>query len=433
MSSDLPAGWTQRTLYELATYQNGRAFKPSETGSEGLPVVKIAELNRGITDATRRYAGELDPKHEINEGDLLFAWSGSVGIYRYAGPRAALNQHIFKVTAESGVDQGFLRWLLLAQMPVFERVVADQATTMGHVKVADLKRLTAPLPPVDEQRRIAWVLGSLDDKIELNRRIAETLEQIAATIFKARFVDFVGVEEFEESELGPIPKGWQIDEIGKVLRVVGGSTPSTKEPAYWNGEYCWATPKDLSALSSPVLLRTSRRVTAEGLGQISSGLLPENTVLLSSRAPIGYTAIARVPTAVNQGFIAIPPSERLPAEFVLFWLRANLGRIKAAASGTTFAEISKRAFRRLAAVIPDQSSVAEFAQLARPVIDKIAALEQEIETLSATREALLPRLISGRLRIPEGFGPDDVAEVADELVESAENHELAAETAASAG
>src|SRR5690606_21203609 len=113
--------------------------------SEGLPVVKIAELNRGITDATRRYAGELDPKHEINEGDLLFAWSGSVGIYRYAGPRAALNQHIFKVTAESGVDQGFLRWLLLAQMPVFERVVADQATTMGHVKVADLKRLTAPL------------------------------------------------------------------------------------------------------------------------------------------------------------------------------------------------------------------------------------------------------------------------------------------------
>src|SRR5690606_9163667 len=112
-------------------------------------------------------------------------------------------------------------------------------------------------------------------------------------------------------------------------------------------------------------------------------------------------------------------------------LRANLGRIKAAASGTTFAEISKRAFRPLVAVIPDQSSVAEFAQLARPVIDKIAALEQEIETLSATREALLPRLISGRLQVPEGFGPVEAAEIADGLVES-EGQELAAKTATSA-
>ena len=192
-------------------------------------------------------------------------------------------------------------------------------------------------PGKREQDAIAELLGSLDDKIELNQRMNDTLEAMAREIFRDWFVDCgptrakaEGRAAYLAPELWDLfpdtltdeckPEGWDTSEIGKEVDAVGGATPSTKEPMYWeDGEYCWATPKDLSKLSAPVLLDTDRKITSAGLVKISSGLLPTGTVLLSSRAPIGYLAISEVPTAVNQGFIAMVCEKRLPNIFVLFW------------------------------------------------------------------------------------------------------------------
>jgi type I restriction enzyme S subunit len=266
------------------------------------------------------------------------------------------------------------------------------------------------LPALPEQARIARVLGSLDDKIENNRRLARTLEEIAATLFKAHFVDFVSHDDLVESEIGPIPRGWRVDEVGEVLRVVGGSTPSTKESVYWDGgTHRWATPKDLSGLDEPIILDTARHITDAGVDRISSGLLPPPTVLMSSRAPVGYTAISLVPIAINQGFIAFPPSDNVPSEYILFWLRANIGRIKAHAGGTTFAEISKRAFRPLPMLLPPMEELDGFRECAEPLISRIAACVRENAVLSDIRDALLPRLTSGQIRVP----PD--AELASEV------------------
>jgi type I restriction enzyme S subunit len=258
------------------------------------------------------------------------------------------------------------------------------------------------IPPLVEQRRIVQLLGGLDDKIDGNRRLATLLEDAAATLFRARFVEFVGEAEFVETDLGRVPRGWTVSSIGDVLKVAGGNTPSTKDARYWDGgTHCWATPKDLAETSSRVLLDTKRHITDEGVSRISSGMLPPRTVLLSSRAPVGYTAMSMVPVAVNQGFIAIPPSDRLPAEYVLCWLHENMDRIKAHAGGTTFAEISKRAFRPLGMVVPPATAVAEFEQVARPMFDLLAGTEREVQTLSAVRDALLPKLISGQIRVAD--------------------------------
>jgi type I restriction enzyme S subunit len=188
-----------------------------------------------------------------------------------------------------------------------------------------LSRFPITLLPVADQKAIAHILGTLDDKIELNRKTNETLEAMAKALFKSWFVDFDPVrakaegrptglpaeisdlfpDSFEDSELGEIPSGWRVTPVGDVVECVGGSTPSTSEADYWDGgEYFWATPKDLSSLSEPFLLDTAKKITADGVQRISSGILPVGTVLLSSRAPVGYVAAACVPVSINQGFIA---------------------------------------------------------------------------------------------------------------------------------
>lgn len=288
-------------------------------------------------------------------------------------------------------------------------------------------RVRIPTDPT-EQRAIAHILGTLDDMIALNRRANETLEAMARTLFKAWFVDFEPVraklegrwqrgqslpglpahlydivpDRLVESELGEIPEGWRHSTIGEEVTVCGGSTPSTKEPEFWEGgQHCWATPKDLSALKFPVLLDTDRKITDAGLAKISSGLLPVGTVLLSSRAPIGYLAIAEVPTAINQGFIAMKCDGTLPNVFVLPWCRESMDAIVGNANGSTFQEISKSNFRPLRVVVPSDQVLTSFTRSAGSLYRQLAENERESRSLARLRDTLLPKLISGELRVPD--------------------------------
>ncbi len=136
-----------------------------------------------------------------------------------------------------------------------------------------------------------------------------------------------------------------------------------------------------------------------GLKKISSGLLPIGTLLMSSRAPIGYLAISEVPTAVNQGFIAMVCEKRIPNVFVLFWCHENLDHITGIAGGSTFSEISKRVFRSIPVIVPSQRIVEEFERLVRPLYSRIVANMKEAESLAKMRDYLLPKLLSGEIRL----------------------------------
>ncbi|WP_418390567.1 restriction endonuclease subunit S, partial [Akkermansia sp.] len=283
-------------------------------------------------------------------------------------------------------------------------------------------------PSLSEQRAIAHILGTLDDKIECNRRMNETLEAMARALFKAWFVDFEPVrakldgrwqrgqslpglpahlydlfpDRLVDSELGRVPEGWNHSTIGAEVFVCGGSTPSTKEPDFWKGgHHHWATPKDLSSLKFPVLLDTDRMITDAGLAKISSGVLPIGTVLLSSRAPIGYLAITEVPTAINQGFIAMKCDAILSNVFVLLWCRENMDAIIGNANGSTFQEISKSNFRPIPVIVPSRPVLVSFEKLANSLYRQLVANERQSRTLAQLRDTLLPKLISGELRIKD--------------------------------
>src|SRR5262249_53566070 len=148
-------------------------------------------------------------------------------------------------------------------------------------------------------------------------------------------------------------------------------------------------------LSDPVLLSTERRITNLGLQQISSGLLPTGTALMSSRAPIGYLAITEVPVAVNQGFIAMICDGRLPNHYVLHWARESMDVIVSRANGTTFLEISKFDFRTIDAVIPSPQVLKQFVDVLEPLHRQVVANLTEARPLAALRDTLLPKLISG--------------------------------------
>ena len=289
------------------------------------------------------------------------------------------------------IDDGYLYYWLL-DMYSQGRTWAYQVQSTGlanfqfeHLLDAEL----ASLPPLDEQRRIAGVLGAFDDLIAVNRQLIDHLGAMQSAVFADLDSDDLQSAEPEVA-------------IGEVLQVFGGSTPSTKVPEYWDGgEINWATPKDLSRLSSTPLLRTERRITPSGLARISSGLLPAGTLLMSSRAPVGYLAIAEIPTAINQGFIAIKGSDELPPLYLLEWLRAHIGDVMGLANGSTFQEISKRNFRTLRIRVPKQHELSKFMSVAVPCHRSIVALEEECDEMARTRDALLPLLMSGQVRVRE--------------------------------
>ncbi|MBK8865514.1 MAG: restriction endonuclease subunit S [Betaproteobacteria bacterium] len=287
---------------------------------------------------------------------------------------------------------------------------------------AQIREYKFKLPDLLTQTSCGELLMALDDRIALLRETNATLEAIAQALFKSWFVDFdpvrakqqglapAGMDEataalfpgsFEESALGPVPKGWSVQPVGNAVECVGGATPDTKDPSYWSPEeHAWTTPKDLSGLPAPVLLSTERRLSTKGLAKIGSGLLPAGTLLMSSRAPIGYLAIAQVPVAINQGYIAMLPGSLLPPLYMLFWCQQNMEGIKARANGSTFMEISKKAFRPIPALVPSSPVIDAFLAVASPLFSRLVSNEQQTQTLATLRDTLLPRLISGQLRLP---------------------------------
>lgn len=295
---------------------------------------------------------------------------------------------------------------------------AATGSTFPNVSGPQLAAIPFPNVAPSDALAIASVLGALDDKIELNRRMNETLEAMARAIFKDWFVDFgptrakiEGRAPYLARDIGSLfpdrlddegkPEGWINSTIGHEVEVLGGSTPSTKESSFWGGDVAWATPKDLSSLSTPVLLSTERQITEAGLSQIGSGLLPAGTVLLSSRAPIGYMAIAQIPVAVNQGFIAMICNKRLSNVFVWQWTQTNMETVHQNANGSTFQEISKSNFRPIEVIVPTLELLRAFDQTAKPLFDRIVANDKENRTLATTRDFLLPKLMSGEVRVKE--------------------------------
>lgn len=409
--------WNKRSFAESADLIRD-VVQPNDIGN--IPYIGLEHVSQGqLSLMGFGYSDEVvSAKFRFRKGDILFGklrpYFRKVIIAPFDG---VCSTDIWVIRAKPGVDQRFLFYWMASTEFVDAATRASEGTKMPRAKWEFVERIERFLPEEGEQRDIAEVLGSLDDKIALNRRMNQTLETLAQAIFKSWFIDFEPVRAkmegstpagmdaemaalFPDSMDGDVPNGWKISSIGKEVKVVGGSTPSTQEPSFWiDGQHHWVTPKDLSSLQSPVLLDTERRITQAGVNQISSGLLPIGTVLLSSRAPVGYIAISEIPVAINQGFIAMICDGVLPNYYVWLWARENLGAIKSQANGTTFQEISKTSFRPIPVIVPSDKVLNSFVNTIAPLYQRMVSNLEEIKILAELRDLLLPKLLSGEVTV----------------------------------
>jgi type I restriction enzyme S subunit len=452
MASD----WEVVKIEDIGDVKSGKRLPKGQTLTSDItpfPYIRLVDISDGkirrnnlqyLTETTR----EKIKKYIVNESDVCLAIVGhTIGMVFYVEPEwdnNNLTENAARITnLNENISSKYLYYFLISpqgQSEIFSRKVGS---AQGKLPLYNIKSLEVPLPPIQEQKAIAHILGSLDDKIELNRQMNETLEAMAQALFKSWFVDFdpvldnalaagnpipdelleraeqrqamqnsdsdnqtiralfPNVFEFTE-EMGWIPSGWGISDIGTEFNIVGGGTPSTKNSIFWeDGNISWTTPKDLSGNQSKILLHTDRKITELGLKKISSGLLPVNTVLMSSRAPVGYLALAKVPVAINQGYIALKCEKILTPEFAIQWLDSIMDEIKQRAGGTTFAEISKTNFRGIPVFVPDKMVIESYSHNVRDLYHQITSRIENINTLAKLRDTLLPKLLSGELRISE--------------------------------
>lgn len=398
--------------------------------SDGPKLLRITDFaSGGRIDWPSVPHCEIDPgsiaKYQVEDGDVVVARTGPVGaaLFIRNPPLAVFASYLVRFRFDlDRCHPRFMGFLLRSSQWVEYVEAARTGSVQPHLNATLMRRFEFALPSPEEQQHIAHILGALDDKIELNHKMNETLEAMARALFKSWFVDFDPVrakaegrdtglpthiaglfpDSFEDSELGEIPEGWCVKQVEELAAVVGGSTPSTKEPSYWvGGTHSFATPKDLSQIATPVLLETERRITDAGVERVGSGLLPTGTVLLSSRAPIGYLAVAEVPVVVNQGFIAMRAKPKVSNLFLLLWAKTAHEEIRSRANGSTFLEISKSAFRPIPVVSPTDNVMRQFDGIARPVYARMVANACQSRVLVGVRNAILPQLISGELRVKD--------------------------------
>jgi len=397
----LPDDWQSMTLGEacdlggggIQTGPFGSQLHASDYVPFGIPSIMPQNIGenrispKGIARISQEDAERLS-RYRVREGDIVYSRRGDVerrALIRKEEDGWLCGTGSLRIRFGEGVVDPTFASFYLGDSQVRAWIVRHAVgATMPNLNTSILSALPFVLPPLPTQRAIAGILGALDDKIELNRRMNATLESMARAVFQKLMKEGEGEEKT----------------IDDVVTVVGGTTPSTTNSAFWDsGDIRWATPKDLAPLQSPFLLDTNSRITELGLKEISSGLLPAGTVLLSSRAPIGYLAITQIPVAINQGFIAIKCTDEVPNYFILNWVKENMEEIIGRANGTTFLEISKSNFRPIKIVVPPPEKIKAFIKQVEPLYQKIVANLKESRTLASLRDSLLPKLMRGEVRV----------------------------------
>ena len=366
----------------------------------GFPIIDGANLKGyKVTDNITKFVTEEKARSLsrsiAHRGDVIVTISGTIGQIAYIPEDSLYDEYLcsqrqFRVSFDSSMV--YVPYLVF-YFHTFEgqNKILSFANQTGVPALSqplkNFKKIRLCLPSLQEQRRIASIVETINDKIENNIKINDNLEQQAQSYFQELFVDNADPE-------------WAIGTISDLGTVVGGSTPSKAKPEYYTESgIAWITPKDLSINKSKFVSHGENDITELGLKNSSAAIMPEGTVLFSSRAPIGYIAIAAGEVTTNQGFKSVVPKPEIGTPFVYFFLKNTLPVIEGMASGSTFKEVSGSTMKNVPAVIPDAETLAKFSDFCAPIFAQQRIWEEQNQSLATLRDNLLPKLMSGEIDV----------------------------------
>ncbi|HAT2247856.1 TPA: restriction endonuclease subunit S [Aeromonas hydrophila] len=413
----------------------GTALKASEYADVGVPLISVREIGHGTFHIDRKTPRICNatlarlPEYILQEGDIVFARKG--GIERCAlirKPQSGwfLGSDGIRLRPPTACDARFIAYSLQTNAVKDWLVQNSTGSTMASLNQATIGRLPIALPAIWEQKRIADVLEAFDDRIALLREINATLEAIAQALFKSWFVDFDPVharargehpagmapevaplfpDSFEESALGLVPNGWRWRTMDDVSTVGIGKTPPRKEPQWFSenlDDVPWVSIKDMGT-AGVFINKTSEFLTPASIDRFNVRVVPDNTVLLSFKLTVGRLSITDGEMVTNEEIAHFKLGEDSPLSSAYIYLALRQFNFESLSSTSSIAEaVNSKTVRAIPILVPSPSLVAMFNDHANPIFERIKLLEKQAQTLANLRDTLLPRLISGQLRLPEG-------------------------------
>lgn len=390
--------WKKMTLGELTTKIGSGATPKGGSNSykeEGISLIRSQNVldlqftTDGLAFIDDEQADEL--KNVIVEKkDVLLNITGDSVARVCMVPNSVLparvNQHVSIIRAdkEKAIPE-YLLYNLISQKKKLlmqsEIGATRKAITKGMIEQFQIK-----IPPIEEQRAIASVLSSLDDKIDLLHRQNKTLEQMAETLFRKWFV-----EEADE--------GWEQTTLYDAIELVGGGTPKTSIEEYWNGNIKWLSGGDIASNHKSIITSSEKTITEEGLNNSSAKLLPKFSTVISARGTVGKYCILSEPMAYSQSNYGIKPKYQDCHFFTYLLINHSVEELNSAAYGSVFDTITTNTFKGIEVALPSEKEIQAFEAKVEDYFFKILNNQTQIRTLTALRETLLPKLMSGEVRV----------------------------------
>jgi type I restriction enzyme S subunit len=398
-------------------------FTPEWTTS-GFIVIRNQNIRDGrldLTDPSFTHKEDFNRRNrraKPKAGDIIFTREAPMGEVCIvpAGLECCIGQRQVLLRPRSDVDSRYLFYALRSNY-VRHQIFWNEGTgsTVSNVRIPVLEALKIPRLGTSEFET-ASILAALDDKIELNRQMNETLEAMARAIFKDWFVDFgptrakmAGSKPYLAPEIWKLfpdrlddegkPEGWTAQPLTELIHLIGGSTPKTSIAEYWHGEIPWFSVTDVPSPSDVFVISTDKSISKAGLDSCSSNLLPVGTTIITARGTVGKLALVGTEMAMNQSCYGITGKNHWPDYFIHFLVKTAILDLQARTHGSVFDTITRATFESVVVVQPSLAQAHAFEASVTPLLERIHSNLKEAETLSATRDLLLPKLMSGEIRL----------------------------------
>ena len=415
--------WNNALLGDICTIKGGKRLpkgKQLSSNKTKHPYIKVKDMGENKYICLNSGFEYLDDetfesisRYIVNENDLIISIVGTIGLIGLIDKSlesANLTENCVKLIDIKNVTNDFLYYYLKSPIGGYEIKKGVVGSTQPKLPIYNIQKIAISYPSISEQKAIAKVLSDLDEKIEINNKINKKLEEMAQAIFKQWFVDFEFPNEYGkpykssggemiESELGMIPKGWEVDSLSNLVKeVITGKTPSTKKSENYGDKYPFVTIPDMH--NKVFVTKTERYLSEDGHKLQEKKLIPKNSIMVSCIATVGLVSISSEAVHTNQQINSIIPNSIEEVFYFYEYLKLMEDRLKRIGSaGSATLNVNKGEFEKIKYIYPNSRIINKYNNTVKNIYEKIKLNEIENNRLAQLRDTLLPKLMSGEIRV----------------------------------